>query len=292
MVKFISLSSGSNGNCYYIGDDSTAFLIDAGIGPRTIKKRLLEHGIAMDTLKFVLVSHDHIDHIKSLGVLADRVNLPVYATEKLHRSLSVHFCTRGKLCGCARKTVLDEPFVYDGVSIIPFEVPHDATQTVGYHIDFKGVKFTFITDVGDITENVIKYSSMANVLIIESNYDLDMLLGGGYTPELKLRITKGNGHLSNEQCASVLRRVYHKDMSHIFLCHLSENNNTPAYALREATMALNAVTGYKFTGKVSSDCSDTSENCPQMPVLVALPRRMSSEVYSFPLPMATTASGE
>ena len=261
MVKFISLSSGSNGNCYYLGDDKTAFLIDAGIGPRTIKKRLLEHNIPMESIRFVLVTHDHIDHIKSLGVLADRVNLPIYATEKLHRSLSTHFCTRGKLGGCARKTILDQAFEYDGVKITPFEVPHDATETVGYHIDFKGVKFTFITDAGDITENVIRYSSMANVLIIESNYDLDMLLGGGYTPELKLRITKGNGHLSNEQCASVIKRVYHKEMQSIFLCHLSENNNTPVLAHKAISKALRAI-------------GATAE-------LVCLPRRMSSDVYCF-----------
>ena len=272
MVKFISLSSGSNGNCYYIGDDKTAFLIDAGIGPRTIKKRLLEHNIPMESIRFVLVTHDHIDHIKSLGVLADRVNLPVYATEKLHRSLSTHFCTRGKLSGCARKTILDKVFEYDGVKITPFEVPHDATETVGYHIDFKGVKFTFITDVGDITENVIRYSSMANVLIIESNYDLDMLLGGGYTPELKLRITKGNGHLSNEQCASVIKRVYHKEMDSIFLCHLSENNNTPEIA-------------YKTINRVLK-----SQNAKAR--LATLPRRMSSVAYTFPLPIATASDGE
>ena len=261
MVKFISLSSGSNGNCYYIGDEKTAFLIDAGIGPRNIKKRLLEHGIGVESIKFVLVSHDHIDHIKSLGVLADRLNLPVYATERLHRSLSVHFCTRGKLGGCTRKTVLDQPSEYDGVMITPFEVPHDATQTVGYHIDFHGLKFTFITDVGDITENVVKYSSMANVLIIESNYDIDMLLHGGYTPELKLRIAKGNGHLSNEQCASVIRRVYHPKMEAIFLCHLSENNNTPEMAHKEISKALKAMRAN--------------------PQLECLPRRMSSPMYCF-----------
>ncbi len=261
MVKFISLSSGSNGNCYYIGDEQTAFLIDAGIGPRTIKKRLSEHNISIESIKFVLVTHDHIDHIKSLGIMADRLNLPVYATEKLHRSLSVHFCTRGKLSGCARKTILEEAFEYEGVKIIPFEVPHDATQTVGYHIDFHGVKFTFITDVGNITENVIKYSSMANVLIIESNYDLDMLLHGGYTPELKLRITKGNGHLSNEQCASVIRRVCHPQMEAIFLCHLSENNNTPELARREISKAL------KEIGAGAQ--------------LVCLPRRSSSDMYCF-----------
>lgn len=265
MVKFISLSSGSNGNCYYIGDENTAFLIDSGIGPRTIKKRLAEHSISIDSIKFVLVTHDHIDHIKSLGVLAEKFHIPVYATERLHRALSAHFCTRGKLYGCVRKSVLDEAFEYDGVRIVPFEVPHDATETVGYFIDFFGVKFTFITDAGEITDNIINYSKLANALIIESNYDMDMLLGGGYTPELKLRITKGNGHLCNEQTASILKRVYHGQMKGIFLCHLSENNNTPAVAYRAAADALSEI-------GVAAD-KDVR--------LVCLPRRRTSEVFTF-----------
>lgn len=266
MVKFVSLSSGSNGNCYFIGDEHTGLLIDAGIGPRTIKKRLLERGISMDTVKFVLVTHDHIDHIKSLGVLAERVHIPIYATERLHTALSNHFCTRGKLHGCVRKT---QPGVYneydENIRFIPFVVPHDATETVGYYIEFNGVKFTFITDAGNITDDIVKYSSMCNALIIESNYDLDMLLGGGYTPELKLRITKGNGHLSNEQTCSIIRRAWHRQMSHIFLCHLSENNNTPNLAYNYAFKAIKEV-AKEFTSNV---------------VLQALPRRTASDIYDF-----------
>lgn len=266
MVKFISLSSGSNGNCYYIGNEESGLLIDAGIGPRTIKKRLLEKGISMDNIKFVLVTHDHIDHIKSLGVLADRVNIPVYATENLHRSLSNHFCTRGKLSGCAKRSVAGIVNEYsENIKFTPFIVPHDATETVGYFIEFYGVKFTFITDAGNVTDDIVKYSSMCNALIIESNYDLDMLFGGGYTPELKLRITKGNGHLSNEQTCSVIRRSWHKDMSHIFLCHLSENNNTPYIAKAYAERALKEV------------AKDAAQNVELLP----LPRRTASDVFEF-----------
>ncbi len=265
MVRFVSLSSGSNGNCYYIGDEETAFLIDAGIGPRTIKKRLAEHNIPIESIKFVLVSHDHIDHIKSLGIVAQKLNVPIYATERLHRVLSNHFCTRGKLGGCVRKTLLDSITVYDSVKIIPFEVPHDATETVGYHIEIDGKRFTFITDAGAVTDDIVKYSSLADILILESNYDLDMLLHGGYSPELKLRIAEGNGHLSNEQCGSILKRAYHPGMSHIFLCHLSENNNTPQLAVEYASKALREV-----GVKVGSDL-----------ILKTLPRRVSSELYSF-----------
>lgn len=267
MVKFVSLSSGSNGNCYYIGNGESGLIIDAGIGPRTIKKRLLELGISMDSVKFVLVTHDHIDHIKSLGILAQRVNIPVYATAKLHTALSTHFCTRGKLNNsCARRTVAGEFNVYDeNIRFIPFVVPHDATETVGYYIEFFGVKFTFVTDAGNITDDIVKYVSMCNALILESNYDLDMLLGGGYTPELKLRITKGNGHLSNEQTCSIIKRAWHNGMTHIFLCHLSENNNTPFLAQRAAQKAL------------ATMAKDAARNV----VLLPLPRRTASQIFEF-----------
>lgn len=104
MVKFFSLSSGSNGNCYYIGNEHTGLLIDAGIGPRTIKKRMQEHGLSVNDIEFVLVTHDHIDHIKSLGIVAQRFNVPVYATEKLHRSLDTHFVpVQDFLVACERQ---------------------------------------------------------------------------------------------------------------------------------------------------------------------------------------------
>lgn len=265
MVKFFSLSSGSNGNCYYIGNEETGLLIDAGIGPRTIKKRLLEHGISMDSVEFILVTHDHIDHIKGLGMVAQKCSKPVYATEKLHASLDNHPCTRCRLSGCVRKTVAGQPSAYKGVVFTPFVVPHDATETVGYHIDFYGVKFTFLTDLGEVTDDVVSYCRQSNVVIFESNYDLDMLLGGSYTPELKVRIMQGHGHLSNEQAASAVKRFWHKELQYIFLCHLSENNNTPAKAHSCISKALSSlgVLPDKDLG------------------LVCLPRRNVSDLYLF-----------
>lgn len=265
MVKFFSLSSGSNGNCYYIGNSETGFLIDAGIGPRTIKKRLLEHGISMDSIEFVLVTHDHIDHIKGLGMVTEKYSKPVYATEKLHASLNNHPCTRCRMKGCVRKTAAGEASVYKGVSFIPFIVPHDATETVGYFIDFYGTRFTFITDLGEVTDDVVKYCKMSQIVIFESNYDLDMLLEGPYAPELKVRIIQGHGHLSNEQAASAAKRFWHNGLTHLFLCHLSENNNTPdtAYTCMEkALMEIGVVPGKDIE-------------------LVCLPRKYNSDLYEF-----------
>lgn len=265
MVKFFSLSSGSNGNCYYIGNEETGLLIDAGIGPRSIKKRLLEYGISMESIDFVLVTHDHIDHIKGLGMVAEKYSKPVYATENLHRSLDNHPCTRCRMKGCVRKTVPGEASVYKGVSFTPFIVPHDATETVGYFIDFYGIKFTFLTDLGEVTDDVINYCRMSRIVIFESNYDLDMLLAGSYSPELKVRIMQGHGHLSNEQAASAIKRFYHKEMSHLFLCHLSENNNTPGTAYNCIQKGLKSI-GVEPGADIE---------------LVCLPRKYISELYEF-----------
>ena len=265
MVKFFSLSSGSNGNCYYIGNEHTALLIDAGIGPRTIKKRLAEYNIPVENIELVLVTHDHIDHIKSLGVFAERFSVPVFATDVLHKSLDTHFCTRGRLKGCVRKTIPGEVTTHKGINFIPFIVPHDATQTVGYYIDFYGVKFTFLTDLGEVTEDVIKYSSKCKILILESNYDVDMLMCGNYHPQLKTRIMENKEHLSNDQTASALKRIYHKDLSHILLCHLSENNNSPSLALASASRALHSL-GVKVNQSLDLEC---------------LPRRVVSKLFEF-----------
>jgi len=265
MTQFLSLSSGSNGNCYYIGNESTGFLIDVGIGGRTIKKRLLENEIPLDRIKFVLVSHDHIDHIRGLGSLIERLHIPVLMTGKLHVALDNHFCTRGCLGGCVHEVELDKEFEWSGVKITSFEVPHDATQTVGYFIDFFGEKFTFMTDLGAPTDKAIQYASKATHLIVESNYDFDMLIGGSYTYDLKMRIMQGHGHLSNEQSSELVKAAYHPGLKDIYLCHLSENNNMPSLAYRQMEIVLTML-GLKVGEDINLCC---------------LPRRKASELFEY-----------
>lgn len=265
MVKFISLSSGSNGNCYYFEHQGGAFIVDAGIGPRTIKKRLQEHGLDFSKIHFVLVTHDHLDHIKSLGVICGKYQIPAYATRVLHNSLVHHFCTRGRMSGCARYTKLDETFEHDGVQFTPFLVSHDATQTVGYKIKIENTTFTLATDIGQSNEKLVKFAKESDVLILESNFDIDMLMRGPYSPELKVRICNSQGHLSNDRMAEILRQVYHNGLTHIFLCHLSENNNTPEKALESAEVALKSI-GVKAGNDV---------------ITVALPRKEASSIYTF-----------
>ena len=240
-LKFISLSSGSSGNCYYISSGSRAILIDVGVGSRAIKKKLLEYDLTLDSIEAILVTHDHFDHIRNVGTFAQRHCKPVYTTRRIHKAMDHHYCTQGRLKGLVK--YLDEEVEndIDGIKVTPFEVPHDATQTVGYHIVFEGHNITVVTDVGAVTDRVVEFARKADHLIIESNYDLDMLLTGNYTKELKERIMNGHGHISNEQNSHLLRLAAHEGLQDIYLCHLSGNNNTPERAYAQAKKTLEAI---------------------------------------------------
>ena len=238
MIRFISLSSVSSGNSYYIGDQEVSFLIDAGIGARTIKKRLLEYGISIDSIDFILVTHDHSDHIKHLVSVSERFLKPVVATELLFRSLEKHPHSKGGVKRFKKTVEKEIPFVFKDVSITAFDVPHDATENLGYFIDFRGEKFTFVTDLGRFTQRVADFCKISNHIIIESNYDAHMLDSGNYPSYLIDRIRGGRGHLSNLETALAVRGVYHQKVRNIFLCHLSDNNNTPELAFEATKNAL------------------------------------------------------
>lgn len=207
MLKFVSLSSGSSGNCYLLSDGTNAILIDAGVSFRSLKRNLMMLGCSLDMIRCVLVTHDHLDHIRHLGSFCKHLKVPVYATETLHRALASHLFTRDWI-GPYRhilKEGVAEPVLtglYDSVEDYPqvncFEVPHDATQTVGYFIRWHGRSFFLMTDAGRVTEEAVGYASRADAVVIESNYDPAMLFSGPYPHELRMRISRGNGHLSND----------------------------------------------------------------------------------------------
>lgn len=261
MVRFLSLSSGSNGNCYYFGNERMAFLIDIGIGARTIKKRLAEHGLSIDAVDAIFVTHDHFDHIKSLGTFTERYRKPVYLTRTLEKALRRNFCTAGRLQGCVRYLEEGEAAEIGELTITPFVVPHDASQTVGYYFVLEDQHFTVMTDLGEVTDDAVRYAALADHLVVESNYDVDMLLTGPYSPALKSRILTQHGHLSNEQTASLLRRCRHDSLRDVYLCHLSANNNTPSLAFESAKKTLES------TGSRAS--------------LHCLPRSAASDLFTF-----------
>ncbi len=240
MVRFVSISSGSNGNCYYIGNGTTALLIDAGIGFRTIKQRLGSVGIDISSVKMMLVTHDHSDHVRGLSTTAARLSVPVYATAKLHNALCQCHYIEGDAKGCCRVIRENEQveLCCGNVKVTAFEVPHDATQTLGYAINFFGTRFVFMTDLGRVPQIALSFCRRANYLVVEANYDVDMLIHGSYPPDLKARVIDESGHLSNDDCAMMLASVRHPDLRGVFLCHLSKDNNTPALAHRTVSREL------------------------------------------------------
>ena len=228
--KLLSLSSGSNGNCYYLGTSQYGILIDAGIGSRTIKKYLREYGIAIETIIAVLVTHDHADHIKSVNYFGNKMKIPVYATNSVHEGIARSRYCEEKLYESKRVIVKDIPFAIKDFKITAFEVPHDSIENTGYHIEVNGQAIVLATDIGRITDDIVRYAKMANHLIIEANYDEDMLRTGHYPLYLKQRITSGMGHLSNKATGEFLADIFCENLSEIWLCHLSKDNNHPDIA--------------------------------------------------------------
>lgn len=240
-IKFKSLSSGSCGNCYFLGifDDEedegrhceAAVLVDAGVSPRRLKKELLREGIGLDCLDGMLITHDHLDHIRSLGSYCKHLSMPVWLTPELTKVLSRHFMTAKYLGGVKRELSSGWNEIVPGrIEAKYFMVPHDASQTVGYAIRLDGYRFLIMTDIGAMTAEAAELASLADTVVIESNYDYEMLRNGPYTKALQDRICGGRGHLSNAECAEAAAAFAHEGLRNVFLCHLSEHNNTPQLA--------------------------------------------------------------
>ena len=214
-------------------------MIDVGIGVRSLRKFFFEYGIQTDDIHNILVTHDHADHIKSVGVFSHKFNVPVYATPLVHTGIDSNYSVRCKVDRENRMVI--EPgkaFCLDGMRITPFHVPHDSNDNVGYCIEYDGVVFCLMTDVGHITEEMKAMIHQADYLVIEANYDDEMLEEGPYPRYLKDRIKSGSGHLSNAKCAAAIIENASEHLRHIWLCHLSAENNHPELARKSLTQLL------------------------------------------------------
>lgn len=236
--KFFSLGSGSSGNCYYLGCKDHGILIDAGIGMRSVKKALLEYGVSLSKIDAILITHDHVDHTKSVGAFGDKYNIPIYATEYVHQGIQRNIRVKADLISTKRIIEKEVSFRINNFEITPFEVPHDSVDNVGYWIKFNDQNLVLITDIGRITDTIRNYASKANHLIIEANYDDEMLLNGRYPYYLKQRIVSGMGHLSNGLSAEFIEEIYSDKLKNIWLCHLSQDNNRPELAYESIKKAL------------------------------------------------------
>jgi len=223
MSLFIaSINSGSNGNCYYVGNQQDAVLIDAGMSCRETEKRMLALGLSIKKVRAVFISHEHTDHISGLPSLVKKYKIPIYITEQTFKNSNpkvdanlLHHYT-GK-----------EPIRIATLTVIPFSKYHDAVDPFSYVVEFASIKVGVFTDIGQVCDRLIKQFSQCHAAFLEANYDETMLERGGYPLALKNRIRNGNGHLSNKQAAELFLTHRSKQMTHLLLAHLSKNNNDP-----------------------------------------------------------------
>ena len=239
MLNFISFGSGSSGNCYLLYTENEGLIIDHGIGTRTLKKYLREYGISPSLVKYVLITHDHADHVKSVGKYSMETDLDVFATQRVHAGINNNYCVRYKVPAAhVRCFEPGVPFTLGAFHIVPFAVPHDSVENIGFRIECEGIVFCLMTDVGHITEEMGQMIGQANYLVIEANYDTEMLKAGTYPAHLKVRIMSPNGHLSNTDCAQALVDHATERLQHVWLCHLSEENNHPELARKTVEQIL------------------------------------------------------
>ena len=231
MLRFISFGSGSSGNSYYLYTETDSLLIDVGVGLRSLKKHFHNYGLRFEDIHHILVTHDHADHVKSVGSLSNDYHLPVYTTSKVHRGINRNYCVRKKIqpeyVHVIEKGV---PFTIGEFRVTPFGVPHDSSDNVGYMVEAEGTAFCVITDAGYVTDEMKEYISKADYLVIEANHDVEMVKNGPYPAFLKERILSHTGHLSNVECGETLVENMSEHLKHVWLCHLSEENNHPELA--------------------------------------------------------------
>ncbi|MBR4573823.1 MAG: MBL fold metallo-hydrolase [Lachnospiraceae bacterium] len=222
-MRICSIASGSSGNCIYVGSDDTHIIIDAGISGKRIEEGLNSLGLTTRDLNGILITHEHSDHVASLGVLARKYGIPMYATKGTIGGIMEQKCL-GTIDESLFNAISDDFSIQD-LSIKPIEVSHDAAEPVAYRIEHGDGAVGVCTDLGTYDESIIRGFSGVDVLFLEANHDVHMLQVGRYPYYLKRRILSDRGHLSNENCGRLLCRLLHDDMKAIVLSHLSAENN-------------------------------------------------------------------
>jgi phosphoribosyl 1,2-cyclic phosphodiesterase len=257
-MEVIALQSGSSGNCIYVRSGETAVLFDAGISGSKAESRLAEYGYDIRECQAVVLSHEHCDHISGVGVFSRKFGLPV------HANLRTWNATRAKpSIGCMGQPnhfVTGKPFEIGGLRIESIRTPHDAIEGVCFVIEEikSGCRFGLLTDLGHVFEELHAVISTLDAVLLESNYDEEMLRDGPYPQHLKLRIAGKRGHISNLDAAMLLDSCNTTRMSWVCLGHLSAHNNTPQVAL--------ATHQAKHQDRFSFHCADR-DGATKLPIL-------------------------
>lgn len=275
-LRFISFGSGSSGNCYYIGTGDQGVLIDAGVDPQHVERTLLANAITMDSISGICLTHDHSDHVSSAyRLLREHRHLRLYCTPKTLTGLLRRHSISRRIKDYHVPIYKEFPFRIGDIEFTAFDVSHDGTDNCGYYVKGGGTTFAIATDMGYISERVDYYMRLAEHIVIEANYDLEMLKTGRYPLYLQARIMADRGHLDNVEAARYLASIMSDHLRSIYLCHLSHDNNTPEIALNAVSRAL-ITAGSGPLGDGS--CSLEAEKCTIQ--LAALPRYAASALYT------------
>jgi len=228
MIEICALASGSNGNCYYVGNRHDAILVDAGISARQVLARMYQKNLDRNKVRGIFISHEHSDHVRGVRVLSKKLGVPVYFTKPTFLALwqtmqpnNVRLFTPGESVTLASFT------------IHTFLKSHDASEPCSFRVEHNGISVGVLTDIGQPCENVKNHTAHCHALFLETNYDEEMLNNGPYPYYLKRRILSDRGHLSNRQAFGLLSELETPNLQCIFLSHLSAENNTPEIAFRE-----------------------------------------------------------
>lgn len=276
LLYYISLGSGSSGNSCYIGTSKGGIIIDAGVRADEIEAKIKANGIDIRNVHGVLLTHDHSDHVRyAYSLVRNNRHIKVYCTNRVLNAILRRHDISKRIKDYHFAIFKEIPFKVGELEVTAFEVPHDGSDNMGFSVNFQGRNFVLATDMGEVVPRARHYMSLADYLVIESNYDLPMLLKGRYPEFLKARIQTAYGHMDNEATARFLAEIYSPRLKHIFLCHLSKDNNTPEKALEKVRAALEEAGA--IVGKGMETLDDRKANVQ----LTALPRYEATRLYVF-----------
>lgn len=234
MIGFCPLASGSKGNSIYLGTEHVKILIDAGLSGKATKEKLAEIGVDIADIDAILISHEHGDHIRGLKILAYKMGIPVFANHSTARAIYDTFNDNATF----KIFTTGDTFEFRDLEIHPFTIQHDTLDPVAFTIKTKKLKLGFCTDLGFTTNLVKNQLRNCDYLYIESNHQPNMVYASPRPPIYKQRVLSRSGHLSNEACAQLISDIYHPQLKHIHLAHLSEECNNPELALEMTKTAL------------------------------------------------------
>ena len=228
MLKFTSLYSGSSGNCLFVETENTKILIDAGVSLKKIEKGLENFDVLPSNLDAVIVTHEHTDHIQSLGNLSKKFDIPVFATSKTFDAMPKQ---TEKITDKNKNNInIDEKFSIGDIEILPFKIPHDAADPCGFTLFSNNKKISIATDVGHMTNDILKHIDGSEFILLEANYDSNVLKYTKYPFKLKERIAGPTGHLSNKAAGQTINYLINSGLKKAVLGHLSKESNFPELA--------------------------------------------------------------